>query len=494
MKVPPSLFLYRKRAAKKSWEPLLTKKTSRTTLLIVDDDRTLCDVFRDEFDSEEIEVLSAHSGKDGLRICSQRTIDILFLDQKLPDMMGETMCESILGYNDQTKIIFITAFPNFQNAMKAIKTGAYDYISKPFDLDELHLAVERARRTIELEKVDRFNSYRNTKEKENHSLIGAFGGQNEVMEMIEAAASTDAPVLITGETGTGKNLVAKVIHLRGENPKRPFIRINCAALPESLIEAELFGYEKGAFTGAVSTHKGVFEIADGGTLLLDEIGAMPIHLQSKLLGILDDKKYKRLGDKTVRSVNVRIIAATNSDLKSMTKEKTFREDLYFRLNVLMIHLPPLRERLDDIPGLCRFFISNLVKDRKLPELPESEIRHLQAYHWPGNIRELKNLIERSIILHKDILTPSTFININPAALHHSPVTDFPIENNGNNDENDDGNDDGNNLTLKDVEKHYLQKVFKKNGGNYSKSARESGISLSTFRRKIDSYRPGTMSK
>lgn len=461
----------------------MSDRIPRATLLVIDDDKTLCEFFREEFNSEEIEVLAAHSGKDGLKICSRRKIDILFLDQKLPDMLGESMCEPILNYNDHTKIIFITAFPNFQNALKAIKTGAYDYISKPFDLDELHLAIKRVLRTIELEKVERFHSYRNTKEKEDHSLVGTFGGHRGIGQMIEAAAAANAPVLITGETGTGKNLVAKVIHLRGENPKRPFIRINCASLPETLIEAELFGYEKGAFTGAVSAHKGIFEIADGGTLLLDEIGAMPIHLQSKLLGVLDEKKYKRLGDKTFRSVNVRIIAATNADLGSMTKEKTFREDLYFRLNVLMIHLPPLRERLDDLPQLCRFFINSLIKGREAPELPEPEIRKLQAYHWPGNVRELKNLIERSLILHKEVLIPSQFITVQPG--HTTGRAPAPDGSPG---------DQGDVLPLKEIEKKYLQQVFKMYNGNYSQSARALGISLSTFRRKIDQYRLDTVSK
>lgn len=451
------------------------------TLLVVDDDRILCEFFREEFNSEAIEVLVAHSGKEGLNICSRRKIDIIFLDQKLPDMTGESMCEPVLRFNDHTKIIFITAFPNFQNALQAIKTGAYDYISKPFDPDELHLAIKRVIRTIELEKVERYHRYRNSREKKDHLLIGTFGGQQDILQLIEAAACSDAPVLITGETGTGKNLVAKVIHLQGENPRRPFIRINCASLPETLIEAELFGYEKGAFTGAVSAHKGVFEIAEGGTLLLDEIGAMPIHLQSKLLGILDDKQYKRLGDKTLRSVNVRIMAATNADPGAMISAKTFREDLYFRLNVLMIHLPPLRERLDDIPELCRFFCDSMIRGRKAPEFPGSEIRKLQAYHWPGNIRELKNLIERSVILHSDVLSPSEFITMPPEKTNR-PGPDLLPEG------------PGEVLPLEEIEKKYLQHVFQMYDGNYTRSARALGISLSTFRRKIGQYRLDAASK
>jgi DNA-binding NtrC family response regulator len=447
---------------------------------VVDDDRTLCDFFKDEFQSDELDVLAAHTGKDGLNICSQRKIDILMLDQKLPDTTGESLCEPILKYNDQTKIVFITAYPNFQNALRAIKTGAYDYISKPFNLDELHLAINRILRTIELEKVDRFHSYRHKKEKEKNYLIGKSGLHRDITQMIDAAASAEAPVLITGETGTGKNLVAKIIHLKGKAPKSPFVRINCASLPETLIEAELFGYEKGAFTGAVSSHKGVFEIAEGGTLLLDEIGAMAIHLQSKLLGILDDKKYRRLGGSRDRRVNVRIIAATNAPLEAMTKEKTFREDLYFRLNVLTIHLPPLRERLDDLPELCRFFIDSLIKGKNKPEFPDSEIEKLKRYNWPGNIRELKNLIERSTILHKNVLIPSDFIHTRTVPNRTSPSPEPAAPDHI--------------RTLEEVEKEHIRHVFEMCGGNYSKSARTLGISLSTFRRKINLYQPETVSK
>jgi DNA-binding NtrC family response regulator len=463
----------------------LTEGKSRITLLVIDDDRSLCDFFKEEFESDTLEVLVAHTGKSGLDICSRRKIDILMLDQKLPDTTGESLCGPILEYNDQTKIVFITAFPNFQNALRAIKTGAYDYISKPFDLDELHLAINRIIRTIELEKVDRFHSYRYKKEKEENYLTGKSKAHQDITKMIDAAASAEAPLLITGETGTGKNLVAKIVHLKGKNPKSPFVRINCASLPETLIEAELFGYEKGAFTGAVSSHKGVFEIAEGGTLLLDEIGAMPIHLQSKLLGILDDKKYRRLGGNSDRSVNVRIIAATNAPLETMTREKTFREDLYFRLNVLTIHLPPLRERLDDLPDLCSLFIDSLIKGRKKPELPDSEMEKLRQYGWPGNIRELKNLIERSTILHKDVLTPSDFIDTPPVSTGTSrPSPPGPVQT---------GNAD-HIYTLEEMEKEHIRRVFEICGGNYSKSARVLGISLSTFRRKINRYQPETVSK
>lgn len=457
----------------------MTDANTKTTILMIDDDKNLCHFFREEFASDTINVLVAHTGKDGLEICSGNKIDILFLDQKLPDMAGLELCQPVLNTNDQTKIIFITAFPNFQNALSAIKTGAYDYISKPFDLDELHLTIDRLLRTIELEKIDRFHSYRYKKEQAETGMIGKSTAYQKIRQLTAAAASSRAPVLITGETGTGKNLVAKIIHLQGEHPKHPFVSVNCASLPDNLVEAELFGYEKGAFTGAVAAHKGVFEIAEGGTLLLDEIGAMPVHLQSKLLGVLDEKKFRRLGGKTDRTINVRIIAATNAVLETMTREKTFREDLYFRLNVLTIHIPPLRERMEDLPELCRFFIDHLTQGEKKPECPGTEIEKLKSYHWPGNIRELRNLMERSIILHGGVLRPSEFIRAGSA-----PQTLNSATLNGQLSSTGKSFESGTIRTLEEIEKEYMLKVFEHCDGNYSLSARMLGISLSTFRRKM----------
>ncbi|MCP4720978.1 MAG: sigma-54-dependent Fis family transcriptional regulator, partial [Desulfobacteraceae bacterium] len=241
---------------------------------------------------------------EGMNICSKRTVDVVLLDQKLPDGKGVDLCKTILEHNDQVKIIFITAYPSFKNAISAIKAGAYDYLAKPFEVEELDLAVERALTTLSFERIEEIQTYRIDKEKEETILIGGYGGLSEVRRTAKMAASAEAPVLITGETGVGKNVVAKTIHYMSPAGKNALISINCAAIPESLIEAELFGFEKGAFTGAVSVKKGLFEMAEGGTIFLDEIGTLPIHIQSKLLGILDDKNLRRLGGKSVRPVNV----------------------------------------------------------------------------------------------------------------------------------------------------------------------------------------------
>jgi transcriptional regulator with PAS, ATPase and Fis domain len=276
-------------------------------------------------------------------------------------------------------------------------------------------------------------------------------------------------VLITGETGTGKNVVAKAIHYKCKNSDSPLLSLNCASLSETMIEAELFGYEKGAFTGATTARKGVFELAENGTLFLDEIGAMSITLQSKLLGVLDEGKVKRIGGQSFLEVNPRIIAATNVDLEKHMKEGSFRKDLYYRLCVMKIELPPLRHRIEDIPDLCHFFIRRFTGDKN-PTISDTEIKHLMKYPWPGNIRELKNIIERSIILHGTHLNPSHLlgaIETKAAAPGEASIPDDePIQ------------------SLKQVEVAHIKKVLDYFLGNYTKSARALGISLSTLKRKL----------
>jgi len=383
-------------------------QSGKKTLLVIDDERAFCDALRDYLASDRLEVLSAHSGAEGLSLCSARNVDVVLLDQKLPDGEGHALAPAILERNEQAKIIFITAYPSFENAVTAVRMGAYDYLSKPVDPQELRLMIENALRIIDLEKVEQIQKYASEKERDSAVLVGSSRAFDEVMRIVEQAASTDSPVLITGETGTGKNIVAKSIHYKSVLPGSAFISINCAALPESLIEAELFGYEKGSFTGAVSAKKGLFEMAEGGTLFLDEIGEMPFHLQSKLLGVLEDKIARRIGGTAALPLNVRIIAATNADLDG-SLGKTFRKDLYYRLSVIRIHIPPLREHREDISELCSYLLSQIARGRAV-ELPESETALLMEYDWPGNVRELKNILERSVFLRKGpVLRPSQLL-------------------------------------------------------------------------------------
>ena len=442
------------------------------TLLIIDDDRLFCDSVRAFFADYDMEVFQAHSRAEGQRLCAEKKVDVVLLDQKLPDGLGVDLCAPILAANDQAKIIFITAYPTFDNAVKAVRNGAFDYLAKPVDTEELRLTVEQAFRTLELERVEQIHAYTSRQDNAETVLLGADDGLKEVHRLIGLSATTDAPALITGETGTGKNVVAKSIHyLQAEN-RGSFVGINCAALPENLIEAELFGYEKGAFTGAVAARKGIFEMAEGGTLFLDEIGDLPLHLQSKLLGVLDDKMLKRLGGQSLRKVDVRIIAATNINLEEAIQRKRFREDLYYRLSVLRIHIPPLRRRKNDIAALCRHFLRKIAR-HPAPELPAAEIKQLKDYHWPGNVRELKNIIERSVILQKDgLIRPSELLERSG-----SPHPDIP----------EPGQAGNTPATLAEMERLHIRMVLGQMDNNHTRTAAALSISRSTLIRKLKEY-------
>ena len=449
---------------------------TKRTLLIVDDDESLCESLFDYLSSDSLLVVAAHTGADAMKQCSGRRVDVVLLDQRLPDARGHDVCAALLSSNDQTKIIFMTAFPSFDNALHAVKQGAYDYLSKPFELKELNLTVERALRTLDLESVEQLQQYRERKESHDASLIGASSVFQDVGKLVGLAASSDAPVLITGETGTGKNLVAKSLHYRSATPRKSFVTLNCASLPEQLIEAELFGYDKGAFTGATAAKKGVFEMAEGGTILLDEIGEIPPHLQSKLLSVLDEKVIKRIGGETSRAVDVRIVAATNVDLHKAMREKRFREDLYYRLSVIRIHLPPLRDRKEDLSGLCAHLIEKLGGGLEVT-LADSELAALTAYDWPGNVRELRNIIERTLILAKgNALRPSLLLG-DPSSLvsrveaHSDKPPVFTQEL----------------TTLRDIEKRYIAHALETLSRNYTRTAKTLGISLSTLKRKMQEY-------
>lgn len=439
-------------------------------LLVIDDDRLFCDTVRDYFQCSLKEVLIANTGHEGLEACLNNNVDVVLLDQNLPDMEGHELCPDILSYNDQTKIIFVTAHPSFEGAVKAIRTGAHDYLSKPFELEELSLTVENALKTLALEKVAQVEEYRSSKESEEAVLVGHSAGILEVLKFVDLAASEKAPVLVTGETGTGKNVVASLIHYRGAWSKNAFISINCAALPENLIEAELFGYEKGAFTGAVASRKGIFEMAEGGTLFLDEIGEMPMHLQTKLLGVLEDKKIRRLGGEAIRPVDVRIIAAAGSELEHAL-DKTFRNDLYYRLSVIRMHIPPLRERRQDIPKLAGYLLKKIAHGRDC-RLGDLEVKKLMQYDWPGNVRELKNILERSFILQEgDELRPSELL----MKTHNAQS---------------DSNESSCNRVIKpleEIEKQHIKYALEALSGNLTKTAGALGISLSTLKRKIKAY-------
>jgi len=446
----------------------------KKNILIVDDDRNFSLSVRDYLKAGEAEVHVAHTGADCLAVCAGRRIDVVLLDQQLPDAEGADLCTAILNSNSQTKILFATAFPSFDNAVKAVRSGAFDYLSKPFELEELDLAIKQALRTLDLEKVEQFQNYQSEREREENVLIGESGRISEVQRLIDLAADADAPVLVTGETGTGKNVAARAIHFRGPLKQAPFISINCAALPEHLIEAELFGHEKGAFTGAAALKKGMFEVAEGGTLFLDEIGEMPAALQAKLLGVLDDGTFRRVGGTTVLNAEVRIIAATNIDLEKAVRTRKFREDLYYRLGVIKLHLPPLRERKEDLAGLSVFLVNRAAKGRHV-RLADGEIEILTQYDWPGNVRELKNVLERAVILQRgEELRPSEF-------LEHAKKTVSTLPGRKS------MGQAAPSMSMDEVEKSHILSALSAHENNYSRAARAIGISLSTLKRRLKKY-------
>jgi DNA-binding NtrC family response regulator len=445
-------------------------------LLLIDDDKVFCEMAREYLGNDDLDVVVANTLASGLEACANADTDVVILDQKLPDGEGRLICSSILKYNDRTKIIFSTAYPSFDNAVYAVKSGAYDYLSKPVEPDELRLAVERALRTLELEHVVYVHRFKRDRESRETVLIGENGGLAGTKRLIELAARSNAPVLITGATGVGKNIVAKSVHFKSPSSGSEFLSVNCAALPENLIEAELFGYEKGAFTGATASRKGIFEMAEGGTLLLDEIGEMPYHLQPKLLSVLEEGRVKRIGGETVKKVDVRIIAATNKDLQQAIKDKTFREDLFYRLSVINISVPLLKDRKKDIPDLCELFLRKAT-NRSDASLSKSELDRMMQYHWPGNVRELKNIIERAVLL-ADGQSPRP-----SELLAHPAVENKPADTRG-------PAGPGRIPTMDEIEKEHIMRVLDICKGNKTRTAEILGISLATLKRKIKTYTTG----
>lgn len=452
----------------------MSSENAVRTILIIDDDKLFCDAVSD-FLNDRMKVLVANTGNEGLAVCAGTRVDLVLLDQNLPDVEGHTLCPAILNYNDQTKIIFITAHPSFETAVTAIRAGAHDYLSKPFELEALTHSIGKALQTIALENVAQIEKYRSSKESENVLLVGDSMEMSGIKQLIGLAASSSAPVLITGETGTGKNVAAKAIHYNSKAREKAFISVNCAALPENLIEAELFGYEKGAFTGALTSRRGLFEMAEGGTLFLDEIGDMPMHLQTKLLSAIEDKKIRRLGGETIRPVDIRIIAATSADIEN-SLGKTFRNDLYYRLSVIRIHIPPLRERPADLPAICVHLLQKITHSPNARLSPEEE-RRLMRYNWPGNVRELGNILERAVLVQKGAdIKPSELIRkAGEQTPNHNACPGPGLM------------DKDNIITLAKIEQTHIRAVLDRLSGNYAQTARHLGISLSTLKRKLKEY-------
>ena len=378
------------------------------TILLVEDEEYIRESLKEILEMNGYKVTTAHNGESGIEAASKASFDILITDLKLPGTDGIGVIRSIKSTSPDTTCIVLTGYASVETAVEAMRVGAFTYLKKPLNKDELLIILEKAK---EFHSLKEENSKLKDEIKKNYTtaILGTSAVIQDIRDLIDKIADTDSTVLILGESGTGKELVARALHYGSTRSKKPFVPINCGAIPEDLLESELFGYEKGAFTGAIATKIGRFEAADQGTVFLDEIGDMSPGLQVKILRVLQEKEFERVGCRSTIKVDVRVVAATNLDLEKAVEEKKFRNDLYYRLNVIPIHLPPLRDRKEDIPVLVEHFIEKMAKRKKksIKGVNAEALRAFEAFDWPGNIRELENLMERLIVLKEEgsLITP-----------------------------------------------------------------------------------------
>jgi two-component system response regulator PilR (NtrC family) len=376
------------------------RSESRARVLVVEDEEIIREILLKTLDEEGYHVDAVETGEDALKALDSQLYDLVLLDLNLPGMHGLNVLAAAPAVQTDAQFIVMTAFGTVDTAVEAMKLGAYDYINKPFRTEELLMTLERAREEADLRR-EVAQLRRQAGEGMQSRIVGRTAAMQRLFDMIERVAPTRATVLVVGETGTGKELVARAIHDLSDRARRPFVAVNCSALPESLLESELFGHMKGSFTGAIQNKRGLFEEASGGTLFLDEIGTVSAAIQVKLLRVLQERKIKRVGGRETVAVDFRLLAATNVDLAKLVEEDGFREDLFYRLNVFPIMVPPLRERREDIPLLANHFRLRFAEENGIepPELPPETLSRMMAYDWPGNVRELENFIERGVIMH-----------------------------------------------------------------------------------------------
>jgi two-component system NtrC family response regulator len=445
------------------------KPETKKTILLADDDDNLRRVLEFQLSEAGYEVRAAADGAEAFEILTNNNLDCVITDLRMPKLSGLELLEKIKIGNAEIPVIVITAFGEVETAVTAMKAGAFDYINKPFNRDEILLTLERALSFSETKHENRQLREIVKKEFQIENLVGDSPPMRAVLNVVERVSRSDATVLIAGESGTGKELIAKGIHFSGKRKDKPFIPINCAAIPENLIEAELFGYKRGSFTGASLDTKGKFEDANGGTLFLDEISAMPLPLQPKLLRVLQEQEIVRIGESTPRKIDVRIIAATNQNLEKMVEARTFREDLYFRLAVVPVNLPPLRTRREDIPLLVNYFFKRAKEKHGFEDLKITRevVNVLSNYLFPGNVRELENLIERMVVLSdgENITLQDVPQSITkPVETFGNVQMELPSEN----------------ISLDEVEREIIRYALDMHNGNQSQTARYLGITRSAL--------------
>lgn len=443
------------------------------TILTIDDEENIRNGLADNFELEGYNVAEAENGKKGLELVAAGGIDLVITDLRMDGISGEEVVRRIATEHPGIPVIVLTGHGSIDDATAAIKAGAFDFLTKPLDLDHLNIVVKNALRGKELAEQNRELKEKLLKnESGSFDMIGKSAELGKVRVMIDKAAPTKANVLITGESGVGKELVAHAVHDKSPRKEKPFVVVHCAALSESLLESELFGFEKGAFTGAEAQHKGRFELADGGTIFLDEIGEINPATQVKLLRVLQEKKFERVGGEKTIETDVRIVAATNRNLEEEVKAGRFREDLYYRLNVVRIEMPPLRERKDDIPLLMHSFLRefNIENEKNIKGFDNRAKSAMLKYSWPGNIRELKNCVESAVVMCSGEEIRLEDLPDSVQLKGAEQVISIPIG-----------------LPMDEAEKIIIQENLAANNGNKSKTADVLGIGRKTLHRKLEEY-------
>ena len=445
-------------------------------ILVIDDEDSMCNFMEIMLAKEGYQVNSVNSGPEGIILLKQKNYDLVIADLNMPEMTGIEVLKEVKSFKKEQNLIMMTAYASVDTAIEAMKQGATDYITKPFKVDEIKIIIEKAINRKRLESENDSLKKRLQNDNSFDHFVGVSDVIADLKRVARRIASSDSTVLIRGESGVGKDLIAKAIHHHSPRCGGPFVTINCAALPENLLESELFGYKKGGFTGAIKDKDGLFKVADGGTFFLDEVGNTTLAIQVKLLRVLEDKKITPVGDTKPVDVDVRLIAATNSDLEADVRAGRFRADLFYRLNVIPIDIPPLRERQDDIKLLVEHFVAKYCAKVKTPlkKISTEALGLLVSYTWPGNVRELENTIERAILLNRtDVLEVSDL----PEKLSH-PQPEAPVVREA----------EPATPTLESIEKAYIHYVMSQTRGKKSEAARILGIDASTLYRKIDRYR------
>ena len=436
----------------------------KATILVIEDEEKQRRVVGLHLAAADYEVKGAGTAEEGWKLAGD--VDLILTDLKLPGMDGLALLEKLKAQNSRTPVIVMSAFSTVENAVEAMKRGAVDFLPKPFSLDHLSVVVEKALEVSKLRDENRELREALGERYKFENIIGSSPAMQEIFATIVRVAPTRATVLLAGESGVGKDMIARAIHQHSPRKDRPFVKINCTAIPENLMESELFGYEKGAFTGANISKPGKFEQANTGTVMLDEIGDVPASVQVKLLRILQEREFERLGSNKTQQTDVRVIAATNVDLRAALEQGTFREDLYYRLNVVPMNIPPLRERKEDIPYLVDYFVKKFGG-----EISEGALDRLVSYHWPGNVRELENVIERSILLAKGPRVEADDIKIESGIGRARPAfTTEAFLPEG--------------LTLDQYEQSIIREALKRANGNKSQAARLLGLTRNALRYRL----------